>query len=138
MNHDSDEAKRAFALELIKNPNNPFQAALVVFPNDTGWCLRVMKDWVADPVVKEEMKRLKAEANDDELAFLPGRGALARALWDRMMPADGRYVGNEDFNRFAKTYAEIMDFVPKTTKVDANVKTSSTIQIIASELDQKL
>lgn len=137
MIHDSDEAKRAFALELIKNPNNPFQAALVLFPNDTGWCLRMAREWINDPIVVAEKEAILEKHN--ELDFLPGKVTLCRAIWERMNGGDaGRYVGNEDFVKLAKLYAEVMDFVPKTSKIDANVKTSSTIQIIASALDEKI
>jgi hypothetical protein len=31
-----------------------------------------------------------------------------------------------------------MDFVPKVSKIEANVKTASTIQVVASPLDEQL
>ena len=80
-----------------------------------------------------EVKRLKEE--EGELSFLPSKADLARSLWERAHTAS---TDNDDFTKMARLYAEIMDFVPKVSKIEANVKNTSTIQVVASPLDEQL
>src|SRR6187551_2594919 len=132
---DESEEKTAFAVELLKYPSEPFKAALAVFGADTAKALRVAHFWPLDSFVREELDRLKTE--DGELSFLPSKADLARALWDR---AHGERTTNDDFTKMARLYAEIMDFVPKVPKVSltgADGKGPATVQVVASELDEK-
>lgn len=130
---DESEKKAAFAIELLKTPADPFRAALAVFATNTNKALRVANEWPADSFVISEVKRLKEE--EGELSFLPSKADLARSLWERAHTAT---TGNDDFTKMARLYAEIMDFVPKVSKVEANVKTSSVIQVVASATDEAL
>lgn len=129
---EDSEKKYAFAVELLKTPSDPFRAALSVFSKNTNKALRVANEWPADPFVISEIKRLKEEG---ELSFLPSKADLARSLWER---AHSERTCNDDFTKMARLYAEIMDFVPKSSKVEANVKTSSVVQVVASATDQAL
>ena len=130
---DDAEQKTAFAIELLKSPADPFRAALAVFASNTNRALWVANHWPNDGFVKEEMQRLKEESG--ELSFLPSKADLARSLWER---AHSERTSNDDFTKIARLYAEIMDFVPKFSKIDANVKTSSTIQVVAGPMDEQL
>jgi tRNA-dihydrouridine synthase len=130
---DESGKKAAFAVELLKTPVDPFRAALAVFATNTNKALRVANEWPTDSFVMAEIKRLKEE--EGELSFLPSKADLARSLWERAHSAS---TENDDFTKMARLYAEIMDFVPKVSKIEANVKTASTIQVVASPLDEQL
>lgn len=130
---DESGKKAAFAVELLKTPADPFRAALAVFATNTNKALRVANEWPADSFVIAEVKRLKEE--EGELSFLPSKADLARSLWERAHTAS---TDNDDFTKMARLYAEIMDFVPKVSKIEANVKNTSTIQVVASPLDEQL
>ena len=127
------EQKTAFAVELLKSPADPFRAALAVFASNTNRALWIANHWPQDGFVKEEMRRLKEE--EGELSFLPSKADLARSLWER---AHSERTSNDDFTKMTRLYAEIMDFVPKVSKVEANVKNSSVVQVIASPMDEQL
>lgn len=130
---DEAEHKTAFAVELLKTPADPFRAALAVFASNTNRALWVANHWPNDSFVKEEMQRLRDE--NGELSFLPNKADLARSLWER---AHSERTSNDDFTKMARLYAEIMDFVPKVSKVEANVKNSSVVQVVAAPLDEQL
>lgn len=130
---DEAEHKTAFAVELLKSPADPFRAALAVFASNTNRALWVANHWPNDSFVKEEMQRLKEESG--ELSFLPSKADLARSLWER---AHSERTSNDDFTKMARLYAEIMDFVPKVSKIDANVKNSSVVQVVATPMDEQL
>lgn len=115
--HDSDENKKAFALALLKNPNDPFGAALKVFPRDTGYCLRIAQFWPNDEVVLAEQNRLQSE--NDEMHFLPGKAELARQVWNRVSAEN---VSHDDFVKLAKLYADVRGFIAKDQpQVSVNV-----------------
>lgn len=54
-----EATKKQFALEWLRNPDEPFEAACKVFGEDTGSALRAASEWVKDPEVLEEQTRLK-------------------------------------------------------------------------------
>lgn len=64
-----EEAKLLFASYLLKNPNDPFKAALMLCPNDTQRALWVANFWVNDKDVLAEQKRILDESgvSEDEL-----------------------------------------------------------------------
>lgn len=113
------EQKAAFAVQLLKNPNDPFRAALVVVPNDTRFALHIATYWVNDPEVLSFKDDLLKE--DGEQAFLPDKAALLRAVWDR---AHKPGVDDTDFARLAKLYAEVRGFVEKP---GVNINTHTNI-----------
>ena len=125
--------KTAFADEFLHTPGDPFRAALAVFPDDTNKALRIANDWPSDEFVILEMARLRAEKG--ELAYLPSKADLAQSLWAR---AHKSFTADADFAKITRLYAEVMDFVPKVSKIDANVKTSSIVRVVASPLDEEL
>lgn len=135
---ENEEAlKLAFAAALLKTPNDPFKAALSIIDSSktAGPAMWAANYWPNDPAVKAEVERLKAEQG--ELAFLPSKADLARALWDK---AHHERTTNDDFTKMARLYAEIMDFVPKVSKVAIDAKNSNgaTVKVVASDLDEKL
>lgn len=82
MSLDEDDLKRQFARSLLANPDDPFKAALSVFPGDAGKALVVSREWPADPIVAGAIE----EIPDDEADAMgvPSKNALAREAWRRV------------------------------------------------------
>ena len=54
------ELKKRFAKELLNNAGlDPFKPALAVADNDMGFACIIAKQWPNDPIVKEEIEKLK-------------------------------------------------------------------------------
>lgn len=83
MTDDADNSKkREFALALLRHPDDPFKAAMVVFPGDAGRALVVSREWPNDPFVIETIEDIP----DDEADAMgvPSKNALAREAWRRV------------------------------------------------------
>lgn len=109
------EEKAAFAVLLLKTPNEPFKAAIALFPDNTPRALWVANHWVADPEVLAAIEAIKADKG--EMAFLPTKAELAKDIWDRMQGKrpDGSIVppSPDDYAKLAKLYADIRNFIEK-------------------------
>lgn len=103
-----NEQKALFALELLKTPDNPFRAASVVFPDDKGRALEVMRAWQHDPVVTAA--RDKALAELGELHFLPGKADAARRAW--AIANDPKMTSDEQLKAL-RLYSDIRGFIEK-------------------------
>lgn len=79
---DNDEIKEQFAEKLLLYPDDPFKAALQVFPHDTAQALVVSREWPVDPVVVNFIECVPEE----ELAEMgvPTKNDLAREAWKRV------------------------------------------------------
>lgn len=129
--------KLAFAASLMRSPDDPFKAALAVIDasRNAGPAMYAANYWPFDPDVKAEVERLREEKG--ELAFLPTKADLARSLWEK---AHGERTSNDDFVKIARLYAEILDFIPKQSKVAIDAKNSvgASVRVVASDLDENL
>lgn len=108
------ELKLEFARSLLKNPNDPFKAALMVFPDDNGLALQIASKWPVD----KEVINLKKDLieTEGELSFLPGPAEQAKALWDRM----SKCHDNIEYVRLSKLYADIMGHIKTAGSDDGN------------------
>lgn len=99
--------KYDYAIALLKTPDDPFKAALAVFPYDTAKALAVSKEWPRD----EEIIGLcdKLIQDEGEGAFLPTKEDLARAVFKRAE----RSLEDADAFKGYKLYADIMGHVEK-------------------------
>lgn len=132
------EEKAAYAALLLKE-RDPFKAALSLFPNNTNRALWVANHWPNDAEVKAEQKRLTDEGGD--MAFLPGKGDLARDIWQRMQ---GTALPNgvtipptpEEYAKLAKLYADVRGFIEKpqtNVNVTTNVNRVVEMPVFANE-----
>lgn len=105
------EEKKQFAELLLRSPDDPFKAALTLFPENTARALRVATEWPNDP----EVRTFKKEINNksDQMEFLPGKAEFCRLIWERMQNA----YDAEDFAKIAKLYAETRGFIEKAVPV---------------------
>ncbi len=135
MNQNNEiEEKLKFAELLLKTPDEPFKAALALFPDDVSRALWVAAHWPADPDVKAAQE--EALADSGSLSFLPSKAELARDIWQRMQgtkTVEGRLISPDadDYAKLAKLYAEVMNFIEKpsiTTNVN-NVIVPKVIEI---------
>jgi hypothetical protein len=124
MASNEHEEKQKFVKLWVKDPENPFAAALQLFPNNTPRALWVASNWPVDPEALDIKNDI--ENGDDLDSLLAGKVELARDVWLRMKAA--RY--DEDYVKLAKLYAEIRGFIEK-----ANPNQNNT-QIIAQKVIQ--
>lgn len=105
---DTNELKRQFAAELIRNDGQPFKAAFAVAGEDSGYALQIARVWAADPFVVAEQERL---LNSKEASsFLPSKQQQARDIY-----ALATDISKEPEDRLKahKLYAEIMGYIEK-------------------------
>jgi len=126
------EAKMKFARAMLVHQGNQYRAGSDVFgdplTNDQlAWC----SIWENDPEVKAEMVRLKIDLGED--SFLPTKADLCRMI---LTKAQSPVVTAADYAKLMALYADMMDFIPSKAKVD--VKTTGTINIMASKDDENL
>jgi hypothetical protein len=74
------EQKDKFAEALLRTPNDPFRAALVVFGNDTATALQASQLWPYDLRGLQRQADLLEEFGPDE--FLPTKAVVARRIYE--------------------------------------------------------
>lgn len=131
---DEDTLKKAFGIELARNPGQPFQAALAIFGDDTGLALKASQLWVRDPVViaardvylGEHGAEIKL-ATKDELA------AKILNFADEKNAEETRYLhdGKDRLTAY-KLYAEVMGYIekPQVVNNNNNVVTSNRVMVV--------
>lgn len=98
--------------------NDPFKAALVIIPNDTGKALRISTEWPQDEYVLELRAEIVASEGAD--AFLPSKDELAQQVYLDTLTA--RVF--EDKLKGYRLYAEIRGFIEKpSTTINNNNNT---------------
>lgn len=107
---DEKELKAAFAAFLLETPNEPFVAALKLYPadKDRGEACRITFAWAKDPEVLAEIERIKSTGyrNKD----VPTKEALIAEMWKI---AQDKNVMPRDRNNAARLVAEVMAFIAK-------------------------
>lgn len=122
---DDKEYKGYFAEFLIESPDDPFTAALKVFPQNTQRALRIAQEWPRDPYVLSEVKRLKAEGGD--MDGLPTKADLAREIWNT---AKGNVEPDEKV-KLLKLYGEVRGFIDKPqANTTVNVEAAPKVMIV--------
>lgn len=132
--NEEQELKAAFAALLLEH-EEPFKAALIQFPTEkfaAQKALRVAMEWPKDPFVIEALKKLK-ESNA-ALAFLPDEAKYAKEVWETAQSA----FEHKDRIAALKLYGEIRGYIKNNSKIDANIKTSNIVQVVATPLDEQL
>lgn len=123
---DDTNLKKLFAAELLKNPENPFAAALQLFGTDTQSAFVAASRWLTDPVVIEEKERLTTEGFDE---FLPTKADLALAAWNLTKDP---LVRAEDKIKAMRLYGEIRGFIekPQTTINNNNLTDNRRVMVV--------
>lgn len=131
-----DERKTAFAIQLLKNPDNPFKAALAIEAN-TGEALKMAHFWVNDEFVLEEKARILGECGAK--SFLPTKDEYAKAVYSLAETAS--FV--DDKLKAFRLYGDIMGFIEKPGVSINNNVVSNRVMVVNSngsndEWEQKL
>lgn len=109
--------KAAYAALLIEHPM-PFEAAIQLYPNDTGKALFVAQNWQFDPEVLAEIDRLRASGVTKPLA---DKEEFADMVYQIALNDRARLI---DRLAAARLYAEVRGFIEKpgvNVKVDNHV-----------------
>lgn len=114
---DDTILKDAFAAALLRQPTEPFRAALTVFGADNIKALEAAQQWVSDIYVLSKQAELLETLGED--AFLPNKATLARRVWEAAESATDKKEKAVLF----KLYGEVRGFVDKggNTNISTNV-----------------
>lgn len=131
--------KRLFGIELAKN-SKAFEAALVLFPDDTSKALWVSWNWLTDPLVvaSKDAYAQNVELNEKLL----DKDALAAKLltFADEKDATGRFYICEAKDRLAalKLYAEVQGFVGKVN-IDASTNnfTNNELKLVLVKAEKQ-
>lgn len=129
---DVDEAVKLRFAEAMLRFNNASQAAMSVI-GDPGKALRAAQTLPADPLVLEEMARLRDEKG--ESSFLPSKAELAREVLEQ-----ARTFKNspEDYERLMKLYCNMMGHIEKPgTQVNVDARTQSVMIVRSHGSDEE-
>ena len=105
----SDETKRAFAVELVRW-QNPWLAAMAVYPKDMSSAMIVEQRWPMDVVVQDHIRKLKTEQN---VTVLPTKEDLLRELWKIGKSAEQNPAKIPERLAALRMYAEVSEFMPR-------------------------
>lgn len=122
------EEKAAFAELMLKHNNDAFAAALELHPENINRALKIAHEYPKDDEVLTIVTRFKVEGKD--LEFLPGKGELAKSIWERM---NAKRTTADDFAKLAKLYAEVRGYIDKNPSTVIN-----NSPLTESEIDAKL
>jgi len=123
---DDDEKKRAFAFNLLKNPNKPIEAAKAVFPDDMATACTVSVAWVNDGKIVQYQQELLKEYGEEH--FLPSKADVARELYriGAQQPAEDR-----DKIKALETYSRLMGYLGDgSTNINNYMSTSNRVMMV--------
>jgi hypothetical protein len=103
---DTDALKRAFAVALCRNPNEPYQAARQIEPN-AGRASYIAAYWPGDPLVMSHME--KVSVDQGAAAFLPTKEEFAK----RVLDASQEITRHDVKLDYMKLFAAVMGYVEK-------------------------
>lgn len=128
---DNDETrafKTRFAGELLRNPDQAFGAAQMVFGADTGRALFAAQNWINDDFVTSERARLLRDKG--ARAFLPNKEDYAREIW--RMATDAR-TPIEEKRKFLDLYGDVMGHKERPQQGGINLNVTQNRVMIVKE-----
>lgn len=102
------DQKKKFALELLKNPHDPYACAVVVFGDDTASAIAFSYRWQKDYEVLRYQEEYREEHGS--INFLPDKSVTAQAIWDI---ATNAITQTDDKLKALRLYAEVRNFIEK-------------------------
>lgn len=106
-----DNLKPQYAAFLAQNPA-PFEAALMLIPDNHGMAAWVAVNWANDPEVLAERDRVRKEIGE---SLLPDKTDLCTLVWD--LANKGCF---DDRIKAAKLYGELRGYVEKAAPAIVN------------------
>lgn len=135
---NEEDKKKLFGIELAKSHSNEFEAALVVFPDDTSTSLWVSQNWLSDPIVIAS-RDLYANTVGVKAKGLDKDQLKAKLLNIVDEKVHGRYIATPlERIKALETYAKISGFIDNN-RIDINNNTliDNKMQIILVKPQQK-
>lgn len=107
--------KRLFAEAWLREPKNPFAAAMSICGGDASVAMQMSQAFVHDA----EVSKLKTEliAQRGEEAFLPSKAEMFGEVWHRAKESQR----DDDFVKLAKLAADIRGFLNKEVANQTNI-----------------
>lgn len=139
---NDDDLKKLFAIELAKQPEKPFDAALKIFDKEANKALWASVEWIKDPLVLN-VKNNFIENLDDDVKLLNKEQLSLKLLFFAQETV--LYNGNAIYSAEAKDrlaalklYAEISGFMPKNnTEINNNFSPKNFMEIRFVEPERK-
>lgn len=128
MSVDETLLKTQFACAWLRNPRNPYAAAMVVFPVDCGRAMLVSREWIFDAEVLAIKEAELAEHGPE--GFLPDEFEQARDLYDLAM---SDRIDPKDRLGFHKLYAELRGHIKKEAATVVNNLTDNRSVMIVKD-----
>lgn len=135
---NEEEKKKLFGIELAKDHPNPFEAALLVFPDDTATSLWVSQNWLNDPVVIGS-KDLYAATIGAKSKILDKDQLKVKLLSISEEKVHGRYLATpQERLKALELYAKISGYIDQA-KIELNNNTliDNKMQIVLVKPQQK-
>ena len=107
------ELKIAFAEESLRNPHDSFKAALKVTQGNSLQSLWITQNWVYDPVVLQEKKRLLEENGEEH--YLPSMPSMVHDILHRAVDSK-----NDDYVKLLTLAANMRGMLAAKTNVNVN------------------
>uniref|UniRef100_A0AAU6VZR6 Terminase small subunit n=1 Tax=Pseudomonas phage Pavpe01 TaxID=3138545 RepID=A0AAU6VZR6_9VIRU len=123
---DDTKSKAAYAAFLLKE-RDPFKAACMLCPDDTGRALWHATNWPNDPEVLAEMERLRN--SPDKLGQIASKFELARFYWDlaqdSKLDAKDRIAAAEKYGAVAGIYDP-----RQTNTTNVNIENAPRVMVV--------
>lgn len=123
------EEKKRFA-ELYLRSREPFKVAQIIAPGpaNVGRALQIADNWLSDPIVVEEMKKLNEEKGSS--AFNPSRDDILRDIKDRADLAKDP----KDYAGLMRLYCDVAGHIEKPGANTANVNVAvQAVMVVKSQ-----
>lgn len=119
------QLKKAFAAAWLRNPKNPYAAALTLTKGDTFLAMSMSKQWIFDDEVEQFKQQLIDEKGEE--AFLPTRCELIREVVDRAYDTNC----NDEFHKLIRLVADMRGFIEKPgVTINNNHQTNNRIMVV--------
>ena len=129
LSDESRERKRAFALAMLRDSDDGWDAASAVFPYDTGYKVWVKQNWTADPEV-QAFVRAAREQMGGEAPELPTETEYAIYLWkcSQKAPDDDTRL------KYLRLYAEARGHLKRPAGSDTSLSiVNNKVMVLQSQ-----
>lgn len=118
---DLTKLKKLFAAALVREPGNPFKAAMSVFPDDVGSALLYAPQWNIDSEVIAEMNKIEEES--ELIDIIPTKKEAALLAWTL---ANNDWLKGKERVDALRLFSEIAGHMPDKT-VNKNIKNDNAV-----------
>ncbi len=127
-NNQDIEVRKKFALELVRNNDDGFAAARIVFPTNLGAVFWYGNNWQSDEVIAAERDRLLKQGGED-LSDEDLRNKLVRALLNIVEDAS---TAPEDVAKAANAIGELKGLIHKPNPIFNQTVQAPRVMVVRS------